>query len=208
MRAQTKQTHAAMTPNAALQALKDGNSRFINNTQVARNLLEQVADTGTGQFPFATVLHCIDSRVSAELVFDQGIGDVFSIRIAGNFVNEDILGSMEFATKLAGTKVIVILGHTACGAIKGACDHARLGNLTGLIQKIEPAVAAVVEPTDEGLRTSKNIEFVNTVAIKNVHMAIDNLRAMSPVLKEMEDNGEIKVVGAMYHIENGQVQFL
>ncbi|MFT4942736.1 MAG: carbonic anhydrase [Candidatus Paceibacteria bacterium] len=208
MRAQTKETQAAMTPNAALQALKDGNSRFINNTQVARNLLEQVADTGTGQFPFATVLHCIDSRVSAELVFDQGIGDVFSIRIAGNFVNEDILGSMEFATKLAGTKVIVILGHTACGAVKGACDHARLGNLTGLIQKIEPAVAAVVEPTDEGLRTSKNIEFVNTVAIKNVHMAIDNLRAMSPVLKEMEDNGEIKVVGAMYHIENGQVQFL
>jgi carbonic anhydrase len=208
MRAQTKETQAAMTPNAALQALKDGNSRFINNTQVARNLLEQVADTGTGQFPFATVLHCIDSRVSAELVFDQGIGDVFSIRIAGNFVNEDILGSMEFATKLAGSKVIVILGHTECGAIKGACDHARLGNLTGLIQKIEPAVAAVVEPTDERLRTSKNIEFVNTVAIKNVHMAIDNLRAMSPVLKEMEDNGEIKVVGAMYHIENGQVQFL
>jgi carbonic anhydrase len=208
MRAQTKETQAVMTPNAALEALKDGNSRFINNTQVSRNLLEQVADTSTGQFPFATVLHCIDSRVSAELIFDQGFGDVFSIRIAGNFVNEDILGSMEFATKLAGTKVIVILGHTACGAVKGACDHARLGNLTGLIQKIEPAVAAVVEPTDERLRTSKNIEFVNTVAIKNVHMAIDNLRAMSPVLKEMEDNGEIKVVGAMYHIENGQVQFL
>jgi carbonic anhydrase len=208
MRAQTKETQAVMTPNAALEALKDGNSRFINNTQVSRNLLEQVADTSTGQFPFATVLHCIDSRVSAELIFDQGIGDVFSIRIAGNFVNEDILGSMEFATKLAGTKVIVILGHTACGAVKGACDHARLGNLTGLIQKIEPAVAAVIEPTDERLRTSKNIEFVNTVAIKNVHMAIDNLRAMSPVLKEMEDNGEIKVVGAMYHIENGQVQFL
>jgi carbonic anhydrase len=208
MRAQTKETQAAMTPNAALQALKDGNSRFINNTQVSRNLLEQVLDTGTGQFPFATVLHCIDSRVSVELIFDQGFGDVFSIRIAGNFVNEDILGSMEFATKLAGSKVIVILGHTECGAIKGACDHARLGNLTGLIQKIEPAVAAVVEPTDERLRTSKNIEFVNTVAIKNVHMAIDNLRAMSPVLKEMEDNGEIKVVGAMYHVENGQVHFL
>jgi carbonic anhydrase len=208
MRAQTKETQAAMTPNAALQALKDGNSRFLNNTQVFRNLLEQVVDTGKGQFPFATVLHCIDSRVSAELIFDQGFGDVFSIRIAGNFVNEDILGSMEFATKLAGTKVIVILGHTACGAVKGACDHARLGNLTGLIQKIEPAVAAVIEPTDERLRTSKNIEFVNTVAIKNVHMAIDNLRAMSPVLKEMEDNGEIKVVGAMYHIENGQVRFL
>tara|TARA_B100000795_G_scaffold112523_1_gene83384 strand:- start:3817 stop:4443 length:627 start_codon:yes stop_codon:yes gene_type:complete len=208
MKAQTKQTQAAMSPDAALQALKDGNSRFTNNTQVSRDLLDQVAQTSTGQFPFATVLHCIDSRVSAELVFDQGIGDLFSIRIAGNFVNEDILGSMEFATKLAGTKVIVILGHTACGAVKGACDHARLGNLTGLIKKIEPAVAAVTEPIDESLRSSNNIDFVNTVAVKNVHMAIDNLRVMSPVLKEMEAAGEIKVVGGMYHIENGQVEFL
>ena len=208
MKAQTKQTQAAMSPDAALQALKDGNSRFTNNTQVSRDLLDQVAQTSTGQFPFATVLHCIDSRVSAELVFDQGIGDLFSIRIAGNFVNEDILGSMEFATKLAGTKVIVILGHTACGAVKGACDHARLGNLTALIKKIEPAVAAVTEPIDESLRSSNNIDFVNTVAVKNVHMAIDNLRVMSPVLKEMEAAGEIKVVGGMYHIENGQVEFL
>jgi carbonic anhydrase len=208
MKAHTKETQAAMTPDTALQALKDGNTRFVNNTLVSRDLLAQVIDTSKGQFPFATVLHCIDSRVSAELVFDQGIGDLFSIRIAGNFVNEDILGSMEFASKLAGTRVIVILGHTACGAVKGACDHARLGNLTGLIQKIEPAVTAVFEPTDEHLRTSKNIEFVNTVAVKNVQMAIDNLRVMSPVLKDMEDNGEIKVVGAMYHIENGQVQFL
>ena len=208
MKAHTKQTQEAMSPDAALKALKDGNKRFITSTQVSRDLMQQVADTSTGQYPFATVLHCIDSRVSAELVFDQGIGDLFSIRIAGNFVNEDILGSMEFATKLAGTKVVVILGHTACGAVKGACDHAKLGNLTGMLEKIAPAVTAVTEPADTALRTSSNIDFVNRVAVKNVHMAIDNLRAMSPVLKEMEAAGEIKVVGAMYHIENGQVDFL
>ncbi len=208
MKAHTKQTQEAMSPDAALQALKDGNKRFITSTQVSRDLMQQVADTSTGQYPFATVLHCIDSRVSAELVFDQGIGDLFSIRIAGNFVNEDILGSMEFATKLAGTKVVVVLGHTACGAVKGACDHAKLGNLTGMLEKITPAVPAVTEPAAVALRTSSNIDFVNRVAVKNVHMAIDNLRAMSPVLKEMEAAGEIKVVGAMYHIENGQVDFL
>ena len=208
MKAHTKQTQEAMSPDAALKALKDGNKRFITSTQVSRDLMQQVADTSTGQYPFATVLHCIDSRVSAELVFDQGIGDLFSIRIAGNFVNEDILGSMEFATKLAGTKVVVVLGHTACGAVKGACDHAKLGNLTGMLEKIAPAVTAVTEPVDAALRTSSNIDFVNRVAVKNVHMAIDNLRAMSPVLKEMEAAGEIKVVGAMYHIENGQVDFL
>jgi|TARA_B110000444_G_scaffold140409_1_gene131773 carbonic anhydrase len=208
MKAHTKQTQEAMSPDAALKALKDGNKRFITSTQVSRDLMQQVADTSTGQYPFATVLHCIDSRVSAELVFDQGIGDLFSIRIAGNFVNEDILGSMEFATKLAGTKVVVVLGHTACGAVKGACDHAKLGNLTGMLEKITPAVTAVTEPADVALRTSSNIDFVNRVAVKNVHMAIDNLRAMSPVLKEMEAAGDIKVVGAMYHIENGQVDFL
>ena len=208
MKAHTKQTQEAMSPDAALKALKDGNKRFVTSTQVSRDLMQQVADTSTGQYPFATVLHCIDSRVSAELVFDQGIGDLFSIRIAGNFVNEDILGSMEFATKLAGTKVVVILGHTACGAVKGACDHAKLGNLTGMLEKIAPAVSQVKDPADASLRTSSNIDFVNRVAVKNVHMAIDNLRAMSPVLKEMEAAGEIKVVGAMYHIENGQVVFL
>ncbi len=208
MKAQTQQTQEAMSPDTALQALKDGNKRFVTSTQVSRDLMQQVADTSTGQYPFATVLHCIDSRVSAELVFDQGIGDLFSIRIAGNFVNEDILGSMEFATKLAGTKVVVILGHTACGAVKGACDHAKLGNLTGMLEKIAPAVSAVKDPEDSALRTSGNIDFVNRVAIKNVHMAIDNLRSMSPVLKQMEDAGDIKVVGAMYHIENGQVTFL
>ena len=208
MKAHTKQTQVSMSPDTALQALKEGNKRFVTSTQISRDLMQQVADTSTGQYPFATVLHCIDSRVSAELVFDQGVGDLFSIRIAGNFVNEDILGSMEFATKLAGTKVVVILGHTACGAVKGDCDHAKLGNLTGMLEKIAPAVSAVKDPQDAALRTSGNIDFVNRVAIKNVHMAIDNLRSMSPVLKQMEDAGDIKVVGAMYHIENGQVTFL
>jgi len=208
MKAQTKETQAIMTPATSLQVLKDGNERFISNTQVTRNLLDQVSDTSTGQYPFATVLSCIDSRVSSELIFDQGIGDIFSVRIAGNFVNEDILGSMEFACKLAGTKLVVVLGHTACGAVKGACDHARLGNLTALINKIEPAVAAVTEPADESLRNSKNIDFVNTVAVKNVEMTIEQIREQSPVLAEQERNGEISIVGGMYDINTGKVTFL
>jgi carbonic anhydrase len=208
MKAHTKETQAVMTPDSSIQALKDGNERFMENTQISRDLLDQVTDTSTGQFPFATVLSCIDSRVSSELIFDQGIGDIFSVRIAGNFVNEDILGSMEFACKLAGTKLVVVLGHTACGAVKGACDHARLGNLTALINKIEPAVEAVTEPKDESLRNSKNIDFVNNVAVKNVEMTIANIRKQSPVLAEQEENGEIKIVGGMYDINNGKVTFL
>mgnify|MGYP000542153662 CR=1 FL=1 len=196
-----------MTPETSLQALKDGNKRFINASQVVRDLNAQVDATSSGQYPFATVLHCIDSRVSAEHIFDQGIGDIFSVRIAGNFVNEDILGSMEFACKLAGTKLVVVLGHTACGAVKGACDHARLGNLTALINKIEPAVEAVTEPTDESQRNSSNIDFVNEVAKKNVYMTIDNIRESSQVLKEMEDAGEIEIVGGMYDIKTGEVIF-
>ena len=207
MKAHTKETQATMTPDKAMQFLMEGNQRFQDNLKANRNLLEQVNDTSEGQFPFATILSCIDSRVSAELVFDQGLGDIFSIRIAGNFVNEDILGSMEFACKLAGTKLIVVLGHTSCGAVKGACDHARLGNLTALINKIEPAVEAVTEPADESLRNSKNLEFVDKVAEKNVNLTIENLRKQSPVLAEMEENGEIKVVGAMYDVSNGKVVF-
>ncbi|MDC7998056.1 carbonic anhydrase family protein [Gilvibacter sediminis] len=207
MKAHTKETQAAMTPASALQALIDGNKRFMAGDMVARNLNEQIADTANGQFPFATVLHCIDSRVSAELLFDQGIGDVFSIRIAGNFVNDDILGSMEFACKLAGTKLIVVLGHTACGAVKGACDHARLGNLTTLINKLEPAVEAVTEPTEPENRTSKNIDFVNAVAKKNVEMTMKNIRNRSAVLKEMEEDGSIAIVGGMYDIADGSVTF-
>ena len=207
MKAHTKETQATMTPEKSLTFLKEGNERFQNNLKANRNLLEQVNDTSEGQFPFATILSCIDSRVSAELVFDQGLGDIFSVRIAGNFVNEDILGSMEFGCKLAGTKLIVVLGHTSCGAIKGACDHARLGNLTALINKIEPAVDAVTEPADESLRNSKNLEFVDKVAAKNVELTIENIRKQSPVLAEMEENGEIKIVGAMYDIASGAVEF-
>ncbi|CAG2535097.1 carbonic anhydrase [Maribacter dokdonensis] len=207
MKAHTKETQATMTPEKSLTFLKEGNERFQNNLKANRNLLEQVNDTSEGQFPFATILSCIDSRVSAELVFDQGLGDIFSVRIAGNFVNEDILGSMEFGCKLAGTKLIVVLGHTSCGAIKGACDHARLGNLTALINKIEPAVEAVTEPADESIRNSKNLEFVDKVAAKNVELTIENIRKQSPVLAEMEESGEIKIVGAMYDIASGAVEF-
>tara|TARA_R110000751_G_scaffold48931_3_gene109022 strand:+ start:179071 stop:179778 length:708 start_codon:yes stop_codon:yes gene_type:complete len=207
MKAHTRETQATMTPQKALQFLKEGNLRFQNNLKANRNLLEQVNDTSEGQFPFATILSCIDSRVSAELVFDQGLGDIFSVRIAGNFVNEDILGSMEFASKLAGTKLIVVLGHTSCGAVKGACDDAKMGNLTGMLAKIKPAVESVSEPKDEGQRNSKNLDFVDAVAEKNVTLTIDNIRNMSPILKEMEDNNEIDIVGAMYDINTGAVSF-
>lgn len=208
MKAHTKNTQAAITPNKAIELLKEGNQRFVTRKMANRDLLDQVNDTASGQYPFATVLSCIDSRVSAELIFDQGVGDIFSARVAGNIVNEDLLGSIEFACKLAGTKVLIILGHTACGAVKGACDGAKLGNLTILLDKIMPAVNAISQPSDPGQRNSKNIDFVNDVAVKNVHMTIENTRNMSPVLKEMEDNGEIKIVGAMYDINNGKVTFL
>jgi carbonic anhydrase len=203
----TQQSQSEMTPDLSLQYLKEGNKRFQDNVRLSRNLNQQVKQTAEGQFPYATVLSCIDSRVSSELIFDQSMGDLFSVRIAGNFINEDILGSMEFACKLAGTKLLVVLGHTSCGAIKGACDHVRLGNLTALINKIEPAVAAVLEPNDESLRNSKNIEFVNNVAEMNVNMSIENIRNQSPVLAEMEKNHEIKIIGGMYDISNGKITF-
>jgi len=207
MKAHTKETQAAITPISALELLKKGNQRFVNSNMINRNLLDQVNDTAMGQYPFATVLSCIDSRVSAELIFDQGVGDIFSARVAGNIVNEDILGSIEFACKLAGTKIVVVLGHTACGAVKGACDDAKMGNLTALLHKIKPAVREIKEPTDVNLRNSKNIDFVNTVARKNVELTIADMLSLSPVLDEMQDNGEIKIVGAMYDISTGSVEF-
>jgi len=207
MKAHTKDTQSKMTPATSLQALKEGNIRFQNNLQVNRNLLEQVEDTSKGQFPFATILSCIDSRVSSELIFDQGMGDIFSARVAGNFVNEDILGSMEFACKLAGTKLVVVLGHTSCGAIKGACDDAKLGNLTALIEKLKPAVSAVELPEDQSLRNSGNLEFVDNVAEMNVAMTINNIRNQSDVLQEMEQNNEILIIGGMYDIKTGGVTF-
>ncbi|MDC3276143.1 carbonic anhydrase family protein [Flavobacteriaceae bacterium] len=206
MKAQTKETQAQMSSASALKELKDGNQRFVEKKQLNRDLMQQVSETSTGQFPFATILSCIDSRVSSELIFDQGIGDIFSIRIAGNFINEDILGSMEFACKLAGTKLVLVLGHTACGAVKGACDHVRLGNLTTLINKIEPSVEAVKEPEDVSLRNSLNIDFVNEVAAVNVKMTIENIRVKSQVLKELEDAGEIQIIGGMYDIKTGAVE--
>ena len=208
MNAQTKASQDAISPAKALELLKEGNQRFTAKQQVERDLNLQVEQTSTGQFPFATVLSCIDSRVPAELVFDQGIGDIFSVRIAGNFVNADILGSMEFASKLAGTKLILVLGHTACGAVKGACDHAELGNLTAMLGNIAPAVEAISEPADAADRTSANIDFVNAVGTKNVELTIDRIRQESPVLAEMEQAGDIQIVGGMYDIATGKVNFL
>lgn len=205
MRTHTKETQASLTPQKALNFLKEGNVRFQNNLKANRNLLQQANETSEGQFPFAVVLSCIDSRVSAELVFDQGLGDIFSVRIAGNFVNEDILGSMEFACKVAGSKLIVVLGHSKCGAIKGACDDVKLGNLTALIEKIKPSVEAIT--SIEGDRNSSNEAFVESVAAKNVELTIQNIKKQSPVLKEMLDQNEIGIVGGMYSVATGEVDF-
>ena len=206
MKAHTKETQNTMTPDKALQFLKEGNERFQNNLKANRNLLQQVNDTRDGQFPFAVILSCIDSRVSAELVFDQGLGDIFSVRIAGNFINDDILGSMEFGCKVAGSKLIVVLGHTSCGAVKGACDHVELGNLTGMLKKIQPAVNSV--KGDYSDRSSANADFVQEVAVNNVNLTVDAITERSEVLKEMVDNNEIKIVGAMYDVATGKVDFM
>ena len=195
----------AVTPDMIVDRFKKGNARFASGKGAQQNALKRVKATATGQYPLASVVSCIDSRAPAEMVFDQGIGDLFSARVAGNVVNEDILGSLEFASKVAGAKLIVVLGHTSCGAIKGACDDAKLGNLTGLIAKIKPAVASV--PDDGKDRSSKNYAFVEKVSEMNVRMTVDTIRAKSPVLKEMEDKGEIKIVGAMYDVATGNVQW-
>jgi len=208
LKAQTRADQAGMTPDSAIVYLKAGNERFVTKTPLNRDLVQQVSDTSNGQFPFATILSCIDSRVPAEVVFDQGIGDIFSARIAGNFINTDLLGSMEFACKLAGTKVIMVLGHTLCGAVKGACDDAKMGNLTSMLGKIKPAVRAVTEPADPALRNSKNVDFVNNVVAKNVELTIERIRDESEVLANMEELGDIKIVGAIYDIHTGKVSYL
>lgn len=208
MKAHTKETQGAMTPQSALQALKEGNKRFLDNSPINRDLLEQVSDTKSGQYPYAIVLSCVDSRVPAEIVFDQGIGDIFSARVAGNSVNEDILGSMEYACKVAGSKLVVVLGHTSCGAVSAACDDVMLGNITPLLAKIRPSVAAVTEPKDTAQRTSANKTFVNNVVAKNVELAIQNIRLHSAILKEMEANGEINMVGGVYNVADGSVTFM
>ncbi len=201
------ESQSQLNPTEAIELLKAGNARFVEKSPLARDYSAQISDTASGQFPLAAIVSCIDSRIPTEIVFDQGIGDVFNARIAGNFVNDDILGSLEFACKVAGAKAIVIMGHTACGAVKGACDRAELGNLTQMLAKITPAVEAVETP--EGTdRSSANAEFVDNVAQANVELAIADLKAKSPVLNEMIQAGEISIAGAMYDVKSGKVSFL
>jgi carbonic anhydrase len=205
MKTLTKEMQTAITPLMALELLKDGNKRFVNNLKVNRNLLQQANETSDGQHPFAVILSCIDSRTSAELIFDQGLGDIFSIRIAGNIINEDILGSMEFGCKVAGSKIIVVLGHAKCGAVKGACDHVEMGNLTALLSKIRPAVDD--EETITQNRNSNNAEFVEKVALINVKRTVKSILQRSPILKEMIEKGEIGIVGGTHDLATGQVSF-
>ena len=205
MKTLTKEMQASITPAMALEILKEGNKRFVNNLKVNRNLLQQANETSVGQHPFAVILSCIDSRTSVELIFDQGLGDVFSVRIAGNIINEDILGSMEFGCKIAGSKIIVVLGHTKCGAIKGACDHVEMGNLTALLSKIQPAVYN--ENTETKNRNSSNSEFVEKVATINVKRTLHAIMERSPILKEMVEIGAIGIVGGKHDIATGVVDF-
>ena len=205
MKTINKETQQSITPRRALKLLQEGNVRFMYNLKANRDLLGQVNDTRDGQWPFATILSCIDSRTSAELIFDQGLGDIFSVRIAGNIINTDILGSMEFACKVAGSKLVVVLGHTQCGAVKGACDHVEMGNLTELLSKLQPAVYQ--EKTTRENRTSKNSDFVENVSSINVKRSVKNIIERSFILEQMVENGEIGVVGAMYNVETGKVDF-
>ncbi len=203
MKVHTKVTQENLTPKLAHEILRKGNLRFIQNLKVQRNLQEQVIETSRGQYPFAIILSCIDSRVPAELVFDQGIGDIFSVRVAGNIVNEDILGSMEYACKVAGSKIVVVMGHTRCGAVTAACDNLQMGNITALLRKIRPAIKTIEftekDPTDDE---------IEEVAITNVQMSIDQIRQQSPILDEMEKDGKIEITGALYCVTNGIVEFL
>lgn len=205
MKTLTQEMQAAITPRMALSLLKEGNKRFINNLKVNRNLLQQANETSDGQHPFAVILSCIDSRTSVELIFDQGLGDVFSVRIAGNIINEDVLGSMEFGCKVAGSKIIVVLGHTKCGAVKGACDHVEMGNLTALLSKIQPAVYD--EKTEIENRNSSNDEFVEKVAAINIKRTVHAIMERSPILKEMIETGAIGIVGGCHNITTGEVSF-
>jgi len=203
---QTADSQSALTPGDALNLLKEGNERFLSGEMINRDLPAQVEATASGQFPHSVVLSCIDSRVPPELVFDQGLGDIFSPRVAGNFVDEELLGSMEFAAAVAGSKVIVVLGHTECGAVKGACDDVKRGNLTATLANIRPAVEAVSGIPGE--RNSKNKAFVDAVAHQNVKMTVDNILDRSLVLRELVDKGRLMVVGAMYDVATGKVTFM
>ena len=205
MWAHTKASQDKITPQKALEFLKEGNLRFVNNLKTDRNLLKQVNQTSEGQFPFATILSCIDSRTSAELIFDQGLGDIFSIRIAGNVLNEDILGSMEYACNIAKSKIIVVLGHTNCGAIISACNNVEVGHLSFLLTKIRPAIEREVTIIKE--RNGNNANFVNNVCINNVNQSIKQIREQSIILKDMENSGDILIIGGLYRVETGVVDF-
>ncbi|MCX6337530.1 MAG: carbonic anhydrase family protein [Bacteroidetes bacterium] len=205
MKTVTKEMQNSISPSMALDLLKEGNKRFVNNLKINRNLLQQANETSDGQHPFAVILSCIDSRTSAELIFDQGLGDIFSVRIAGNIVNEDILGSMEFGCKVAGAKIIVVLGHTKCGAVKGACDNVELGNLTSLISKIKPAVD--LENSTTKNRDSSNSIFVENVAELNVALSVKTILLKSAIISEMVKNNEIGIIGGLHDISTGEVKF-
>lgn len=207
MRMHTSETQADMSPAKALRILQEGNYRFMNNLKVNRNLLQQANETREDQFPFAVILSCIDSRTSAELIFDQGLGDIFSVRIAGNIVNTDIIGSIEYACRVAGSKLIVVLGHTRCGAIKGACDHVEMGNLTELLSKIHPAIYQELQTTDSIERNSGNEAFVENVATLNVRRAVKTIIDRSYILEQMIERGEIAIIGAKHHLDTGEVEF-
>jgi len=201
----TKEMREKLTPEQIIQAMKNGNKRFMQGERKDRNYLREQKASASGQYPAAALLSCIDSRAPAEVIMDLGIGDIFNCRVAGNVENADILGSLEFACKLAGAKVVLVMGHTACGAIKGAIDNAELGNLTGLLARIKPAVEAT---TYSGERSAKNYAFVDAVAQKNVELVVANIRKDSPVLAELESKGNIKIAGAMYNLGTGAVEFL
>ena len=211
MKAHTFETQTTITPERALDILKEGNQRFVNNLKANRDLLAQVNDTREGQWPFAVVLSCIDSRTSAELIFDQGLGDVFSVRIAGNFVNQDILGSMEFGCNVAGSKLVVVLGHTKCGALKGGLDSAQIEpmgmeNLNHLIGHFDHIIKDIIQEGEE--RSSKNEDLLERLNQQNVRHAIEEIRNSSITLKRMEDEGKIKIVGANYDVETGVVTWI
>jgi len=207
MKTHTKETQASTSPRRALEFLREGNQRFVSNLKVNRELLQQANETRDGQWPFAAILSCIDSRTSAELIFDQGLGDIFSIRIAGNIVNTDILGSMEFACGVAGSKLVVVLGHTSCGAVKGACDHVEMGNLTELLAKLQPAVYQERTVLEPAARTSKNREFVESVAKINVQRAVKAVVERSFILEHMVIEEKIGVVGGLHSLDTGVVEF-
>ena len=211
MKAHTSETQSSITPDKAIQFLKEGNQRFVNNLKINRNLLEQVNDTTEGQWPFAVILSCIDSRTSAELIFDQGLGDIFSIRIAGNFANQDILGSMEFACNVAGSKLVVVLGHTKCGALKGGLDAAKIedlgmDNLNHLIYHFDPIINEILQDGEE--RSSANEALLERLNHHNVKQTIDDIRHQSSTLRNLEKEGKIKIVGANYDVETGVVTWL